>query len=66
MEVGPNHAGRMRGLLRSKRKVSPVVPLSDLIRHRLGVGVAGRVRVKVRVGVGVGQAPLSDQNRLAP
>ena len=68
MEVGPNHAGRMRGLLRSKRKVSPVVPLSDLIRHRLGVwvGVRVRVRVKVRVRVGVGQVPLSDQNRLAP
>jgi len=66
LEVRPNHAGRMRGLLRSKRKVSPVVPLSDLIRHRLGVGVGVRVRVKVRVRVGVGQAPLSDQNRLAP
>ena len=48
MEVGPNHAGRMRGLLRSKRKVSPVVPLSDLIRHRLGVWVGVRVRVRVK------------------
>ena len=66
MEVGPDHAGRMRGLLKSKRKVSPVVPLSDLIRHGLGVGVGVRVRVKVRVRVGVGEAPLSDQNRLAP